>query len=318
MARVADSLFGHGAHLERLLSGFERDHLPHALLFSGPSGIGKKKVALALAQALTCEASPRACGQCGSCRRAEALHSEKMRLVAPEGASIKVDQVRDILHFLSLSHVGENRVIIFDDAHLMNPQAANSLLKSLEEPYPGVYYILLGPETNLFLPTIRSRCQVFRFSPLQESDLRALRPGLAPWIYSAARGQIETLETLSSVEGVALREQGFQLLEQFVDGENFLLNEEWRRILKDREMALRVIQKWLFVLRDLNVLRTHPQTDLLLNSDRRELLLKMVNKVGSRLTDLSRSLMRAEREMKFNLDPILVIESMWVSYARGA
>jgi hypothetical protein len=97
--------------------------------------------------------------------------SESIMLVEPDGASIKIEQARDILQFISLRRIGRARVVIIDQAHLLNPQAANSLLKSLEEPPDGTYFFLVTSVPASILATIRSRSQQVRFGPLSADEL---------------------------------------------------------------------------------------------------------------------------------------------------
>lgn len=150
-----------------------KTRVPPSLLFAGPQGIGKKLVALEFARELTDETRALDLTQPMS-------QTESLFFVSPDGASIKIEQIRDALHFLSLARDGRSLVMIFDQAHLINPQAANALLKSVEEPPPGVHFIFLTPSPALMLQTIRSRSQVVRFAPLSDDDVRAVVEGAQP------------------------------------------------------------------------------------------------------------------------------------------
>lgn len=213
MAQILEALIGHRKRIEPLLLAHEKGRLASALLFAGPSGIGKRFAAKALAQVLICEKGEArvACGECGSCLRLEKGQSENLLEIAPDGASIKIEQVRDVLQFISLRKLGRARVIIIDQAHLMGPQAANAILKSLEEPPAGTYFILVTASAGAMLPTIRSRTQLNRFSPLEPAELaQVLGPEADPWVIESAHGSVENAERLS-----ASREE-FQELEQAI------------------------------------------------------------------------------------------------------
>lgn len=152
--------------------------LPHALLLSGPQGIGKFIFAKDIARALLCEnpvSNRWACGTCGACRWYKEGNHPDFRLITPESETspeelagkkslshaIKIEQIRELGAFVGLSsHRGGLRVIIVHPAEAMNAAAANALLKSLEEPPPGVILILVSGQTRSLLPTIRSRCQI--------------------------------------------------------------------------------------------------------------------------------------------------------------
>jgi DNA polymerase III subunit delta' len=198
MARLSDRLIGHKNTLATLIEAQAADRLASTLLFSGPAGIGKRLVALALAQALVCERrDPSGCGICGSCLRLEKEQSESLMVVSPDGAAIKIEQARDILQFIALQKLGRSRVVVIDQAHLLNPQAANALLKSLEEPPIGTHFILLTHLAAAVLPTIRSRSQMVRFAPLSKDELnQILGASVDPWILESAQGSVEKAHRL--------------------------------------------------------------------------------------------------------------------------
>ncbi len=317
MAQLIESIIGHTVQIRNLKSAIAEKKLPHALIFSGPSSIGKKKTAIALAQILICENQipDQACAVCGSCLRVEKNQSENLKIITPDGASIKAEQVRDVLDYLSLSNFGKNRVIIFDQAHLMNPTAANALLKTLEEPYPNVYFILIGPEVSNFMTTIRSRSQVIRFSALSQAQLQLIKPGLEQWIYSCSRGQIEQLDQFTSAEGQKLREDSLVMLEHFWSDQEFLLSDEWKKSIKDREYAKRVIQIWSTMVRDTLLLKTSAQK-LIMNIDQSARLKKLFQISIQKISDFSNGLLQVDRDLSGNGDAVLIFESLWVKHAR--
>lgn len=181
-------IIGHSSVRERLESMVHR--LPPAMIFAGPHGIGKKLVALEFARKVT--------GDQRALDLTQPLsQTENIFFIAPDGAQIKIEQAREAMHFLSLSREGRNLIMIFDEAHLMGLQAANALLKSIEEPPPGVHFIFLTPSPSLLLSTIRSRSQVVRFGPLLDSEveevLRAKDRELhkvEPWLLEMASGSV--------------------------------------------------------------------------------------------------------------------------------
>ncbi|WP_348945315.1 DNA polymerase III subunit delta' [Chitinibacter sp. FCG-7] len=161
----------------------EGDRLPHALLFTGEAGIGKRALAQYLAQFLLCESPNKAsqpCGECDACRWFVAGNHPDFRLLQPADADdsveeadagkkakkkssvIGVDDVRELADFVNLSaHRGGTRVTIVAPAEAMNTAAANAFLKTLEEPPAGAVFILISDHWRRLLPTIRSRCRVF-------------------------------------------------------------------------------------------------------------------------------------------------------------
>ena len=175
----------HRAALQRLLD--DRTRLPHALLLHGPAGIGKTEFARALAAGVLCE-SPReglACNACPSCHWFSQGNHPDFRAIAPEAAAdddeegeaeakadkakslvIKIDQVRDVADFVSLTtHRAGYRVLLLHPAEALHPNAANALLKTLEEPPPHTLIILVSAQPARLLPTILSRCRQVALHP---------------------------------------------------------------------------------------------------------------------------------------------------------
>lgn len=145
--------------------------ISHALLLCGPSGSGKKSWAAALAGALLCPhcKNASACGSCRSCRLLESASHPALFRIRPQGRSLGIDQIRRIRGSFYLE--GGKRVCLIEEADLMTPEASASLLKILEEPPPGLYFILLSGKPQRLPGTIISRCQRFTLHPLSRNDI---------------------------------------------------------------------------------------------------------------------------------------------------
>ncbi len=169
------SLAGNARAAELLRRGLRADRLPHSLLFAGPDGIGKRQFALAVAQAHNCPVKPReGCGACPTCQRIAAGEHPDVQVISPDGAFIKVGQIREILGKLAYQPFeARKRIAVFDAAEKMNIAAANALLKMLEEPPPHAGMILVTASPGGLLETIRSRCQLIRFAPLPNDEMEA-------------------------------------------------------------------------------------------------------------------------------------------------
>lgn len=148
--------------------------LPHALMFAGPKGVGKRHLAESLAQLLLCltpiEGTP--CGKCRGCQLNKVQNHPDLLRVEPEDGSkgIKVDQVRALIDDLGkTSQQGGYKVVVLEPAEGMNSNSANALLKSLEEPAANTLLILISHAPSSVLPTIRSRCQM-RLLPMPNSQ----------------------------------------------------------------------------------------------------------------------------------------------------
>ena len=175
--RLAD-LIGQDTARTALLRAIEHGHLAHAYLFDGRPGVGKRSAAHGLAMALNCTTAPGAgCGACEICRRIEAGIHPDVPSFGPTGpgGQIVIDDARAIQALArSRPHEAAARVIVVDDADAMNPNAANCLLKTLEEPLARNHLVLCSGAPERLLPTIRSRTQHVRFRPLAVAELREL------------------------------------------------------------------------------------------------------------------------------------------------
>ncbi len=311
MARLLSSVLGHQEIIDRFLASIESARLPHTFLFSGPPGVGRKTTALALAQALLCEKSSQACGQCGSCIRIGSQNSESLLLVAPEKNQIKIDQARLILDFLSLRTLGRNRVVIIDGAECLNPQAANALLKSLEEPPEGTYFFLIAPSPAHILPTLRSRAQVVAFQPLSLQEMQ--QKSKAPeWALRASQGSFERLSQLLEKEELEIRESALLWLQDWSREGQGYLKPEHRDLVRDRQTARSLAHHLSWLLRDAVYLKMGA-LDKILNSDKVAQLQSWTENLPQE--DLLRACEKSlwiEQKLDQNLDSSLVFEQFWI------
>jgi len=187
--RISD-ITGQPKAVKLLQAAIRTGNVSHAYLFGGPAGTGRKQAALAFAQALFCTSGgPDACGECLACRKIEHGNEPDLHLVEPDGAAIKIDQIRGLQRDLSYrSEESKRKVYIMERAETMTPQAANSMLKFLEEPSSPVVAILLTENPQAILPTIRSRAQFVPFLPLPPQVMleRLLAEGHPPLLARAA------------------------------------------------------------------------------------------------------------------------------------
>ena len=178
--RIMDQIKGHEGVKKQLLKAVETKRLPHALLFSGPSGVGKRKTAWALAQSLLCQSRP-ACGTCRNCLRVFKKQNENILTVSKSGLqNIRLQDLEKVRPFLSLQSFAPAKVVLMDEAESLNIQSVNFLLKIIEEPPPQSFFILIASNCSKMPLTLRSRLQNICFSPLPENIVRALAPTLSP------------------------------------------------------------------------------------------------------------------------------------------
>ena len=179
--RAWDDIIGQAAAQDVLQRAVEHDRVHHGYLFVGPNGVGKFATALAFARALECARRPQghfadACGTCPSCRKfANDIQHPDVAVVLPEGLVnkfIKIDQIRAVQKLATTKpYESRYQIVLLDDVHLMTDEAANALLKTLEEPPATMRLMLVTDQPHALLDTILSRCQTVRFGSLESDDV---------------------------------------------------------------------------------------------------------------------------------------------------
>jgi DNA polymerase III subunit delta' len=190
-----DDLLDQERPVRLIKMALSRGNIPQAFLFTGKSGTGKKTAALSFAMACNCidtrqtndrdsdksaadisirQYKEDPCGTCRSCQKISAGTHPDIHVVKPIGTIIKVEQIRSLCRRLSLKpNEASVRLALIDDAHLMNAEAGNTLLKTLEEPPDSTVFVLTAFQASDLLPTIVSRCRHIRFNPISKHHLAA-------------------------------------------------------------------------------------------------------------------------------------------------
>lgn len=150
--------------------------LPSSLLFAGIAGVGKGTLAHFLSKAANCQnLEDDFCDDCGSCRKIEQRMHPDVRSYAPDGAFIKIDQMRDLIREVVFKPFeGRRRIFVIDQAHRLRLEAANAILKTLEEPPETSFLILVTDSPNDLPGTLRSRCQRIQFYPFSAEELESI------------------------------------------------------------------------------------------------------------------------------------------------
>ena len=230
---------GHEALHQRFVSGLDNQKLHHAWLLYGVKGIGKATEAMAMAALYLCEdrsVNGHACGECHACCMIKAgSHPDLISVERLEKKrDISVDQIREVLSFLSLSGMeSERRVVLLDDAETMNIQAANALLKGLEEPSSGSLLLMACHDLIRLPATIRSRCMLGHCAPLGDAQMNSV---LSSMDFTDATRKL-------AVEIAAGRPGHVTCLQETAVADGLL---QWRVLLKDVQRAdVGELQSWL-------------------------------------------------------------------------
>lgn len=268
-------IVGHD-HVKEFLRRAQRNgRFPPALLLIGPSGVGKKRLAIEACRILLCaRGTDEACGACSACTRsARGLHPDLFVVEPATPASIKIEQVRDVIREIqSRPFEARARGFVVDEAHLMTESAANSLLKSLEEP-PATSRIVLVTSAPHALPaTIRSRCQVLRARALPAAVVEAFLRGRGVDTADArlranlGGGSIGQALALDSDEYKSIREDAVRALESS-SGREVLASMDMAQALADSEQPILALTVLRSLLRDVQALASGASDETLMNID---------------------------------------------------
>lgn len=289
----ADYLVGQQA-IAVLSKIFRKQTIPHAMLFSGIEGIGKQYAAKRFVMACNCreqtgESDPSSgnggsifSGECAcaSCRKIRTGNHPDIHWISPQGNYIKIDQIRALCDQLAMKpYEARRRFSILLQADTMNAEAANALLKMLEEPPSGTLFILTASRPDALLSTVRSRCQTIRFNPLPDAPVKAffmaeenLDAGSAELLSGLSAGSLTRLTASNSLdEWMALRTWLLNVMEHSLDpeapeqgyGDVLAFAEALFRFKSRLEALLEMMLLWL---RDILICRYRP--DGVLNTDR--------------------------------------------------
>ncbi|MBI4478191.1 MAG: DNA polymerase III subunit delta' [Acidobacteria bacterium] len=274
--------------MQLLSRAVARASLPQSLIFGGPAGVGKRRTAVALAQALNCqrpvdEAGARdACGTCSACQRIErGLHPDVFFIQPEESGSTKIVQVREAVdHAAYRPFEGRRRVVAFDDADTLVAAAQNALLKTLEETPPASVFILITARPDQLLTTVRSRCPLVRFGLLSAGEVAAVltrdhryTAAEAAAAASQARGSVGIALATAGGDLVRARDAARQLLKDLARSDARPRIEAARQLgrptsaVGERDQLARQLQAFGSLLRDLVLLSTRGDDRALANRD---------------------------------------------------
>jgi len=318
-------------------------NLPHAFLFTGLDGIGKKTAAMAFAMACNClelklfsrPASgsgfrPPAinidpCGACRSCKKIISGHHPDIIVIAPAGDMIKVDQIRALSDRLTLKpYEASKRVVIICDAHKFNTEAANTLLKTLEEPPEHTLFVLTALQASDMLPTIISRCQQIRFNPISQKSLAAWVADQYP-VTPAEASVIASLAQGSKTSADAFVKKSFMDRRNWVIGEMQALPS---RSLTGRLAFAEILSKhkdWIFTafeimknwLRDIAVYPCQPEK--IINRDLQDKIANATRCITPESLALQfKAIEQAERDIKANANLRLTLDALVITLSKGS
>ncbi len=281
-----DEVVGQKLAITILQNALREDRLSHAYLFTGEAGVGKEIAAFEFAKAINCKNDEiDSCGRCISCRKADSNNHPDIKEIRPDGASIKIDQIRKLQQeILYKPYESSKKVYIIYQADKMNLQAANSLLKTLEEPPSYATIILVADNLKKLLSTVISRCQLVRFKLVSDSLIKdklkseyKLSDDKCQIIISLVAGRYkQALELVEDENKLKDREEILELVSNFKDLNRIRVFEVVNKLPDDRDKlndSLNIILTWY---RDLLLVKLE-QKKSLVNMDYYDQLINEAN-----------------------------------------
>lgn len=321
-------IVGQNKIVSLLQRGLERESLAHAYLLIGPAHVGKMTLALDLACALNCQSEERPCGECASCQKiASGNHADVQVIGLAQGEDsgeaklISTEQVKEMQHAASLPPFeGKYKVFIIDGAELLSAEAANRMLKTLEEPAGKMVFILLTTNDRLLPETVVSRCQRLELTPLAAAEVEnvlisrfgvelrkaglmaRLCHGCLGWALLGASDDsllTQRAENIDRLLGIIKADYE----ERFACAAQLAI-----QFSRNRESVQKILDLWLDWWRDLLLVKMDC-ADLITNIDRLDTLAEMAG--GYRLEQIKgfiNNIQAAGEQLRQNANPRLVLE----------
>jgi len=288
-----DTVVGHRRLVTLLSRAVARGTLPPALLLAGPAGVGKKRVAIALAEVINCTAPVSAdglerdaCGACASCRRiARGAHPDVVVVAPGEMGSIKIEAVRTVIDQANYRPFeARRRVVIIDEADALVEPAQHALLKTLEEPPSASIFLLVSSLPDALLPTVRSRCPRLRFGPLSPAEVASALVRDHGYAEAAARaaavdaeGSVGRALSSESADLVEARETATRVLHQAARAGDPVarlataqdLSPKKGSPMSERDQLAACLRIMASVLRDLGLIASRVDAGVIANADLR-------------------------------------------------
>jgi len=316
-----NDIIGHEQIIENLQNAIKHNSIAHSYLLEGPKSIGKEKLAKVLAKTLLCRAndiSP--CNVCASCVKFDSSNHPDFHIEEPQGGTFKKEQIEEIQRSMRLfPYEGRKKIYILKDIDKMTAMAQNSFLKTLEEPPDYVVIIMTVTNSYSLLPTIISRCQILKLTPIANNKIENALVNIygstaeeARLITSFSNGIIGKAINLSnSEEFKKLREDIISIISSTIDSDSFKIFSLSEFFTDKKDNIDDVLDMMLIWFRDILIYEETGNVNLLINMDKIDMIKTHCNKLSShRVHDIIKLVQNTKDNIKAKVNYQLSIEVM--------
>ncbi len=319
---------GHEKQIKVLQTAMARDRIPHAYLFYGPEGVGKRTVAEAFAKALNCKNGGQnldACEACPSCLKIDHGNHSDVIMISAQGQFIKIREIRELQEEMKFSPFeGGKRIFIIIDADRMNIESANAILKTLEEPSHSNILILITSRPHQLPATVLSRCQHVRFSPLKQETIASfleeklsLDSKSANLISLSSAGSIGKAMAMNDESYLTTRETVLDMIANIKTKDPIKLLSALNDFGQDRKDIMEKLGILITGYRDALVYKETGDRDNIINQDHIDIIRSIAeSESGSDIVNCIRAVERACYMISQNANKQLTLEVMMFRLSR--
>lgn len=299
-----------------LIKSINNKQVSHCYLFEGPEGMGKYKLALVFAQSLLClNFSMEPCNECKSCIKVNSYNHPDLHIINEDGKSIKREDVDELVNSIyKRPYEAKRKVYIIKDAHLMTPQAANTFLKTLEEPPGDTVMILLTVNSNLLLPTLVSRCQEVKLRNVSKKTIKSYLKGYDTNSVDLAASYSKGIlnKAVDIIEGkddiLKKRQEIIKVFDRIINSDSEIIYELENYFEVEKDNIDLIIEIMIMWIRDVIFVNGNME-DLVINKDYMPLL-RNHGKNMKRDSDIVEFLQNTSDNIKSNVNYKLAVDNM--------
>ncbi|MGM0378789.1 MAG: ATP-binding protein [Bacillota bacterium] len=314
-----DQIYGHKKNIQLFKKKLKNNSISHSYIFEGKEGIGKKLFAINLIKAILCKNNiENPCEECISCQKINHLNHPDIKIIKPDGNSIKNKQIKDFQNFLRFKpNESEYKFILIDDSEKLTKSAQNTILKVLEEPPDYAKILFITKNVNILLDTIISRGQVINFKPLNDKEISKyinenykISTEKQNMIKIFSNGIVKNVQkAIDSKDFINLRNETIEYCNQLLYNQIINSIKGINFLKENKEQIDLIFEIMILWFRDLMIYKVNNNKDLIINKDKLDIIEKEVYKLADKnLIKIIENIQKAKQNLEKNINFKLVID----------